>query len=183
MRAVGLDPVHDTRRVFRALCKATSRPGRIVETGVDPADHAVLATLVDHEVTAWTPHDRLRDALANRGRLDAADPTNAGVVHADGRPDWDVRECDRGTLVEPSEGATVVYRVDGLGAASDAGLTGLELTGPGVDGTRRVGVGLPAEELDRLAAAQSTYPRGVDAYFAAGERVAAVPRSSELEVL
>jgi alpha-D-ribose 1-methylphosphonate 5-triphosphate synthase subunit PhnH len=183
VRALGLDPVRDTRRAFRALCDATSRPGTVVSVAADPADHAVVATLVDHEVTTWTPDERLREALENQGRLDAASPTSADVVHAIGRPDWDVRECDRGTLVEPSEGATVVYRVDDLGDADDPGLTGVELAGPGVDGTRRVGVGLRAGELERLAEAQSTYPRGVDAYFAVGERVAAIPRSSELEVL
>lgn len=209
MRTLGFDPVHDTQTAFRALCDATSRPGSVVGVGAEPADHAILATLVDHEVTAWTDDDRLRSALDRQGRFEEAPPTEADVVHTRGSPEWDVRECTRGTLVEPSEGATVVYRVEGLagvedvaehdGARTDAGAiadgdasptadpddahpTTVVLGGPGVDGSRRVSIGLPAAELEALAEAQSTYPRGVDAYFAADGRVAAIPRSSELEV-
>lgn len=183
MRALGIDPVHGTRATFRALCDATSRPGTVVETGNDPSDRAVVATLADHEVSVWTDDEDLRSALERRGRLTAAPPADADLLHVRGRPDWDVRECQRGTLVEPSRGATVVYRVRGLGDAARPALTGVRLSGPGVDGIRRLGVGLPAAELERLAAAQSTYPRGVDAYFTAGDRIAAVPRSGDLEVL
>lgn len=186
MRALSIDPVHDTRRTFRALCDATARPGTVVDVTVESADRAVLATLVDHEVRTWSDDEELTSALADRGRLAKAPPDEADVLHVTGVPDWDVRECDRGSLVEPSDGATVVYRVSGLAAGDGGGgedCTEIELTGPGVDGRRRVGVGLPDDELDRLAQAQSTYPRGVDAYFAAGRRVAAVPRSSSLEVV
>ncbi|SFR90811.1 alpha-D-ribose 1-methylphosphonate 5-triphosphate synthase subunit PhnH [Halomicrobium zhouii] len=183
MRALGIDPVHDTRATFRALCDATSRPGTVADVGTTPAGHAILATVVDHEVRTWTDDDALRSALESRGRFDPAEPAEADLLHTHGQPDWDVRECSRGSLVEPSDGATVVYRVDGLEAGSDSALTIVELTGPGVDGTRRLSVGLPAGELERLREAQSTYPRGVDAYLASERRVAAIPRSNELEVV
>ncbi|GAB3691320.1 phosphonate C-P lyase system protein PhnH [Salinarchaeum chitinilyticum] len=190
MRALGLDPVHDTQTTFRALCDATSRPGTVVELDATPADHAVVATLVDHEVTTWTDDDRLRSALESEGRLEEAPATAADVVHTRGVPEWDVRDCVRGSLVEPSQGATVVYRVETIVAvddapvesALDADLTTIELSGPGVDGTRRVATDLPASEFEALADAQSTYPRGVDAYFATAEQLTAIPRSGELEV-
>ncbi len=175
MRALGLDPVHDTRATFRALCGALSRPGT-VESAPAPADHAVVATLVDHEVTAAVDDTRLREALERAGRLSPADPAEADVCHAAGVPEWDVRSLSRGTLVEPSEGATVVYRVDDVRSG-----TGLTLSGPGVPGERRAAVDLPAAELERLAAARE-YPRGVDAVFAAGDELLAVPRSTTVEV-
>jgi len=183
VRALGIDPVHDARTAFRALCDATSRPGTVAGVGTSPADHAVLAAIVDHEVRAWTDDGALREALESQGRFDPSDPAEADVLHTRGRPEWDVRECRRGSLVEPSEGATVVYRVDGLEPGADSALTTVELIGPGVDGTRHLGVGLPADELERLREAQSTYPRGVDAYLATDECVAAIPRSNELEVV
>lgn len=183
MRALDIDPVHDTRTAFRALCDATSRPGTVTDVGTTPADHAILATLVDHEVRTWTDDGALRSALESQGRFDPSEPAEADLLHTRGRPDWDVRECSRGSLVEPSEGATVVYRVDDLEGGSDSALTTVELTGPGVDGTRRLGVGLPAGELERLREAQSTYPRGVDAYLTSEGHAAAIPRSNELEVV
>jgi alpha-D-ribose 1-methylphosphonate 5-triphosphate synthase subunit PhnH len=174
MRALGLDPVHDTRETFRALCAAMSRPGT-VETVPAPADHAVLATLVDHEVTLASGDEELRAALNREGRLVEADPHGADVLHARGVPEWDVREAEHGSLTEPSGGATVVYR-----AAVGTGTT-VHLQGPGIPGERTVAVDLPREELERLAAARS-YPQGVDAVVAGGDRITAVPRSASVEV-
>lgn len=174
MRGLGLDPVHDTRATFRALCAAMSRPGT-VETVPAPADYAVLATLVDHEVTLATADADLRGALRREGRLVEADPETADVLHARDVPDWDVREAATGSPAEPSEGATVVYR-----AAVGTGTT-VHLQGPGVPGERTLAVDLPASELEALATARS-YPQGVDAVFAADETVAAIPRSTSVEV-
>ncbi|MFB6296891.1 MAG: phosphonate C-P lyase system protein PhnH [Salinirussus sp.] len=175
MRALGLDPVGDTRAAFRGLCAAMSRPGTR-QAVPEPADRAVLATLVDHEVTVATSDGKLLRALDREGRLSEAPPQAADILHARGVPEWDVRDADRGTRIEPSDGATVVYRVGRW--------SGTEVTvrGPGVPGERDVEVGLPAAELDRLAEASADYPRGVDAVFAAGGQVVALPRSATLEV-
>jgi alpha-D-ribose 1-methylphosphonate 5-triphosphate synthase subunit PhnH len=182
VRALGLDPVHDTRETFRALCDAMSRPGTIQRAPAAPADHAVAATLVDHEVTAHTDDETLREALAAQGRLELADPEEAAVVHAGGVPTWDVRDLSRGSLVEPSDGATVLYRVESLSADPVDGATTVGLSGPGIPGTRTVSVGLPASELAAIAEAQSTYPRGVDAVFTTVDRILAIPRSVRTEV-
>ncbi|MFB6174034.1 MAG: phosphonate C-P lyase system protein PhnH [Halobacteriales archaeon] len=182
MRALGIDPVHDTRETFRALCAATSRPGTVRRVPTPPADHAVAATLVDHEVTTHTPDADLRAALAAAGRYEPAPPEAADVVHARGAPEWDVRDLERGSPVEPSDGATVLYRVGDLSADPAAGETAVTVAGPGVPGERTAGVDLPAAELRALAEAGSTYPRGVDAVFAADKRLFALPRSVSLEV-
>lgn len=182
MRALGIDPVHGTRAAFRALLDAMSRPGT-VEAAPEPADHAVVATLVDHEVAVATDDDRLREALASEGRLDASDPAEAAIVHASDPDFVDVADCARGSLVEPSDGATVVYRVAALAEGAADGLTTVSLTGPGVDGAARLSVDLPAAELDAIAEAGSQFPRGVDAVFATDDAVAAIPRSATMELL
>ena len=181
MRALDIDPVHDTRRTFDGLLSAMSRPGT-VHTVPSPADHAVVSTLVDREVTVATDDDTLRDALLRQGRLDSAPPEAADVVHVPDHAAVDVRECKRGSLVEPSEGATVVYRVETVATGRSDGTT-VTLSGPGVDGTRTLSVSLPEAQLSALAAAQSDYPLGVEAVFAAQERLAAVPRSVTMEVV
>lgn len=181
MRALGIDPVHDTRRTFDGLLAAMSRPGT-VQSVPAPADHAVVATLVDHEVSVATDDETLRETLSGQGRLDAAPPEAADIVHARTHTGWDVRDCERGSLVEPSEGATVVYRVDTVAAGTREDCTILSLSGPGVDGAATLSVSLPESELRALAEAQSSYPRGVDAVFAAEQQVAALPRSVTLEV-
>ena len=181
MRAVGVDPVDDTRVTFRALLDAMSRPGT-VESVPARADHAVVSTLVDHEITVATDDDELRTALSEQGRLDAAAPDAADIVHARDYTGFDVTACKRGSLVEPSNGATVVYAVDAVVPTTDTDMTTVALTGPGVDGTTTLSVPLPETELTAIADAQADYPRGVDAVFAAEETVAAVPRSVHMEV-
>lgn len=181
MRALGLDPVHGTRKGFRAVLTAMSRPGT-VEPAPERADYAVVSAVVDHEVSFATDDDRLSDALASQGRLEAADPASADIVHATDPGFVDIGDCARGSLVEPSDGATVVYRVGALTEGGADDLTTASLTGPGVDGTATLSVDLPAAELDALAEAQSAFPRGVDAVFATDDAVAAVPRSATIEL-
>ena len=182
MRAVGVDPVHGTRETYRALLDAMSRPGTVGPVP-EPADHAVVVTLVDHEVGCWTDDDGLRSDLASQGRLDAADQSEAAVVHARDHENVTVQDCRRGSLVEPSDGATVVYRVDRVAAGTDPALTTVELTGPGVDGAAELSVALSPDELDAIAEAGSQFPRGVDAVFATDDAVAAIPRSATMELL
>lgn len=162
-----------------------SRPGTIQQTPTDPADHAVVATLVDHEISLYTVDTELRETLSSQGRLKDAEPEAADIVHTHGVPTWDVTDLTRGSLVEPSEGATVIYRVDGLSsgdAEDDSELTTITLSGPGIPDTRSVAVGLSGDELNAIAAAQSAYPRGVDAVFTAEDRLLTVPRSVSMEV-
>lgn len=179
-----MDPVHDTRACFRALVDATSRPGTVTSVPIEPADHAVLSTLVDHEVTCFTPDETIRSVLENQGRFTAAEADRASIVHAPDPGECPVRDLKRGTLKEPNLGATVVYRVDGLAASpeEDTGTT-LVLSGPGVPGERRLGVrGFAPNDARALADAQSSYPRGVDAVLTTEQSIAAVPRSIDLEV-
>jgi alpha-D-ribose 1-methylphosphonate 5-triphosphate synthase subunit PhnH len=191
MRALGVDPVHDTRRTFRALVDAMARPGTVESVPVSPADHAVLATLVDHEVTLHTADERLREVLASAGRYEPAPVDEADVVHVHNSTGGRIADAERGTLKEPSDGATAVYRVDGLasGPAGDdarslsADSLSLRTTGPGVPGRREFRVaGPPESEVAAIATAGETFPRGVEVVLAAGDALAALPRSVSVEV-
>lgn len=190
MKALDIDPVHDTRKTFRTLCTALSHPGTIKEVGVTPADHAVVATLVDDELQAQIDDKELTSALDARGRYEAADADEADVIHTRGTPSWDIRDVPRGTLLEPSDGATVIYRVETLTTPASSSRSAFErddtinhdvirIDGPGVpaETDRTVTIGLPPEELDRISTAQSTYPRGVDVIITTAESVLAIPRS------
>jgi alpha-D-ribose 1-methylphosphonate 5-triphosphate synthase subunit PhnH len=195
MRALGVDPVHDTRSTFRALVGAMARPGTVESVPAAPADHAVLATLVDHEVTLHTEDDELREALSNAGRYEPAPLERADVIHVRGSTDERITDAERGTLKEPSDGAIAVYRVDGLaeGPAGDEesedgrslpdDAVALRVAGPGVPGRQQFRVaGVPETEVGAIADVGDEFPRGVEAVFAAEETVAALPRSVSVEV-
>jgi len=204
VRALDIDPVHDTRKTFRSLVNAMSRPGTVQTGPTTPMDHAVISTLVDHEVGIRTDDEELRDALAAEGRLTDASFDEADIVHVRGNTDERIRDVRRGTLKEPSRGGTVVYRVEELDGEMDVDVVEeverdtvdslptkrqsidyqlLELSGPGVPGTRVLGVaGIGAPEIDAIADAQSAFPRGVDVVLTTKRQVAALPRSISLEV-
>lgn len=183
-----MDPVHDTRAVFQSVMNAMSRPGTIHEILTAPADHAVLATLVDHEVTLDSRDERICDALAAEGRLTEAPLADADIVHVVPDAEVDLREAKHGTRKEPSAGATVVYRVRHLSASDGSSraatdVSMVELSGPGIDGTRSIAIaGLSTTELETIQEAQADYPRGVDVVMTSDSCVAALPRSVELEV-
>jgi alpha-D-ribose 1-methylphosphonate 5-triphosphate synthase subunit PhnH len=181
-----MDPVADTRRTFRALVDAVARPGTVQTVPVGPADRAVIATLVDHEVTLWSDDEELTDRLAGEGRFDPAPLPEADVVHTTGEADGAITVAHRGTLKEPSDGATVVYRVDALSMDGDpaADTPRLSLAGPGVPDRRELSVeGFSVAEVEAFETATTGFPRGVDVVLTDAERVAALPRTATVEVM
>ncbi|MDY7083429.1 MAG: phosphonate C-P lyase system protein PhnH [Halobacteria archaeon] len=180
MRAVGIEPVHGTRETFRALVDAMSKPGT-VQNAPERADYAVVSTLVDNEIGFYTEDDELHDVLASQGRLNDINFEDANVVHVEGSTGRRVVDANRGTLKEPSMGATVVYRVGEL--AEGEGSTTVRLEGSGVPGTRLLSLNLPEDEIEAIREANSEFPKGVDVVLTTDDKLAAIPRSSEMEVV
>ncbi len=181
MKALEMDPVHDTHETFRSLVDAASQPGTVQTIPHEPAAHAVIATLVDHEVTFCGDDETVLTALEHESRLDEAPFETADVVLVDGPTDGRVTDAKRGTLKEPSEGATIVYAVTRVtDAPSENDCLELAVSGPGVQGTRTFGVDISSDEVAAIKEAQSTYPRGVDVYFTAADRVVSLPRAVDV---
>lgn len=171
--------------VYRAVLSAMSRPGTVQAlpeaAAAAPILH-VLGCLLDHEASFHVHQD---DALARELRhttggrpaqLDQAD----FLVFPSGRSQGLLRHAKRGTLEYPDEGATAIYAVLELEAASGAVL----LSGPGIRGRCAARLdGLPLEELAMLVEVNREFPLGVDAVFLDPHgRVLCVPRSTRIEV-
>lgn len=189
------DVVHDLQLIFRDLLLATSRPAEILtlpDVSTNAAE-AVLLTLLDVEVTFRVLGPDGAAARELEVRLSSA--TGAGVapvaetdfalipgVDSDGA----IRELKRGTLEAPETGATAIYLVDRLAEfAEERGQLALTISGPGVPGSRSLGVeGLSVEELENLQESRAYYPLGVDVYLVDGSgRLAGLPRSVRVEVV
>ncbi len=184
MRALGFDPVGDTQETFRAMVDAMARPGTVQAVPAEPADHAVAVTLVDNEVTFHTRDETLASALEAANRLTPAPASEADIVHLKGDRPQALRDASRGTLKEPSDGATIIYRVGAIHDTAREGHVGLRLRGPGVPDERSLGLdGVSADVLDATADANAAFPRGVEVLVTAEQTIAAVPRSATLEVV
>jgi len=184
-----------SQRAFRALLETASRPGTVADLAavalpaeVPPvlivplalADVEVsVAVLGDADGRWW---DVVRDATGARpAPLDAADVVVAiGPLSAD-----DVAAIRRGTAEEPEGGARVALACTGLHGGGPGGELVLELTGPGVDGHRLLGIdGIAPEVIDAIAAANAAFPRGIDTWLAAPDgRLAGIPRSTRIRRL
>ncbi len=185
--------VHAAQRTFRTLLDAMARPGVVYQLALapdTPPEFAVCMTLLDFEVTYVSTTDDMRathcvEALDQRIALEigcqrsslaeAAFVVSYGALPAAA---WPVLR--RGTLAYPDRGATIIYVVDAIGAATrgDASAS-LALSGPGIEAERYLTVGgLAAAEFQRFAATNRDYPMGVDAILLDPlGQVACVPRS------
>lgn len=170
------------QRVFRELVEAFSRPGDIREIGqcIDGAvaRRAVLATLMDGEMTLADPHGQIAPADWPLLQASPGSSEHARYVAADGgrAPDF---EPALGSLESPEFGATVLIEVDRLGQ----GDISLELAGPGIDGQQQLRLGgLHPDWLMRRADWVGSFPLGVDLLLSDPDRIVALPRTTQIRI-
>jgi len=180
------DPVLDAQGCFRAVLEAMSRPGRVQRLAAPleppaplaPATAAVLLTLVDAETPLFSDAGAEVEAWArfHCGCPMAPEAGAAPFVLATGAPPPLASLC-AGTEEEPEGGATLIWQVDGLEEGA-----GWRLAGPGIAEEHRLRVsGAPGDFLAQWATQRRRFPRGVDVILCAGDRIAALPRTTRIE--
>lgn len=180
------EPVADAQACFRDLLEAMARPGRVhgltglpqAPAPLAPAAAAVLLTLADAETPVWTDAGPAAEEWLrfHAGCPLVAEPGAAAFLLATkGMPD--LAALETGTEEEPHRSATLVLQV---GSLSEGGAW--RLSGPGIERVHRLGVaGLPAGFLAAWTANGARFPRGVDLVLCAGQRLAALPRTTHIE--
>lgn len=187
------DPVMGAQRTFRTVLDVVARPGTIAEIAgcpeppppISSATLALVLALADFETPVWL------DASARAGAQvipslrfhcgcpvveDPATARFALVADAPGMPPLSV--FDPGTPESPDQSTTVIVQVAELAAG-----VGMRWSGPGIAGEARVRVsGLPPGFESGWRGMQDLFPCGVDIVFVAGRRVAALPRTTRIEV-
>lgn len=169
--------------VFRVLLDAMARPGTVGDlkswlSGA-PAALGVLTALCDRTVGLADLTSTLTDtewAFLGAKRSDAS---AAEFILADGAAPPPRNFAPRlGGLETPEDGATVVLTISALGAEPNA-----ELSGPGVAGSRTIGLGgLHHDWMEQRARWVSDFPLGVDVFVCdARGQVAALPRTTRME--
>jgi alpha-D-ribose 1-methylphosphonate 5-triphosphate synthase subunit PhnH len=181
------EPVLDAQRCFRAVLDAMARPGRVQHLAGLPAPPAplgaaaaaVLLTLVDTDTPVWLDAGAAAEAWLrfHAGAPIVPAPADAAFLLASDPPPA-LRDLAQGTEEEPHRSATLIVQV----AALEEG-EGWRLTGPGIEHAHRLRViGLPGDFAAAWQANHALFPRGVDLVFCAGDRLAALPRTTALEI-
>jgi alpha-D-ribose 1-methylphosphonate 5-triphosphate synthase subunit PhnH len=189
-----LDP-EQAQGVFRALLDALARPGLPTRlpagsTGLPRALVPMLA-LADVDVTVAVLADSRDDADAWHEVVRTATGAAKGpagqahMVAALRAPTPDeIAGLERGSAADPERGARLTVACRTLTAAVGGAAPGLrvEVTGPGVPGRRAfAAVGVPADVLTALEAANQGYPAGVDTWLVDDSGTAVgLPRTTRL---
>ncbi len=175
------DPPRGAALAFRAALEAMARPGTIHRIAgaappapLSPAAGALLLTLTDPGTAIVLAGDRdsaeIRDWIA----FQTGAPTNAapGAATVGLGPFPALLPLDQwpmGTPDYPDRSATLIVEMDTLVA------DGARLTGPGIATEARLG--LPGD----LRSGMARFPLGLDIFLCAGDRLAAIPRSTRIE--
>ena len=184
------DPVRDSQTVFRVVLDAMANPGRIAPLPVlveaqdrlGPSAAAICLALVDYETPLWLDPTLASPGAAgylgfHTGAPMASGPETAGFAVLEGATTR-LEVFNTGSDAYPEQGATVIIQVPDLSTEGP-----LTLSGPGIDGQRRLGVvGVPDRFWGERAAVNGGFPRGLDLIFCAGRRIAALPRTTTVRL-
>jgi alpha-D-ribose 1-methylphosphonate 5-triphosphate synthase subunit PhnH len=185
-------PVHDAQAAFRSVMMAMARPGTVrrieavpgTPDALEPAAAAIALALCDFETPVWLdPALAADDAVTSFLAFHTGAPVTATLEAAHfaflprGAELPDFTSFAQGDLSYPDRGATLVIAVQDFDETA-----GWSIAGPGIAGAARFRAWpLPADMPHRLAANHALFPRGVDLLFVAGNRLAALPRSTMVE--
>jgi alpha-D-ribose 1-methylphosphonate 5-triphosphate synthase subunit PhnH len=171
--------------IFRQLMWVSSLPGVVVDLTAaldgQPAHIGVLATLLDGTASLSDPDGLLDETTWSflQARSVAAHLAQYVIFDASQPPPPDFVP-QLGSLTEPECGATLVL----IGAHVGDGELGLDLTGPGIKGTRRLRLsGFHSAWLARRRKWVARFPMGVDVLLTDCVRVAALPRTTQARLL
>ncbi|MEP3245678.1 MAG: phosphonate C-P lyase system protein PhnH [Sneathiella sp.] len=186
------NPAFASSQIFRDVLEALSRPGTVVpapdtlETPgkLNRAATGFLLALADMETPVWISPD-LRDEQTDKYlRFHTGCPltdncSDAAFAVAHHSSDFSfLSSLAVGSSEMPHQSATLIVMVDGF-----TGPTAMTLTGPGIQSKATLSPNPIPDVLVHWAQAnQRLFPCGVDLIFAASSSLAALPRTTRIEV-
>jgi len=181
-----LDPIWqpETQQAqFRLLLEAMSYPGRCYSllniSEENSAALAVLAVLMDSEVSLADPHFRLEEGDWPLLQVNSKELDEADYILCDGSKTLDFLP-KLGSLACPEQSATLILVVEQLGQ----GDINLKLTGPGINGVNELRMnGLAPHWLTMRSDSNGTFPLGVDWILVDKTQMVALPRTTQVEVM
>lgn len=184
------DPVFAAQDVFRLVMDAFSMPGTVVDLGrrasgpapLCAAASAILLTLADYDTPVFFEgSDTHQDAAAwltfQTGAQISGKREDASFVvlsHDSDPARW--ADFARGTMDYPDRSATLILPVSSLNQGEP-----LDLTGPGIETTRRIApAGLREGFVEAMAANAASYPLGFDLVLVCGAEALCLPRTTRI---
>ena len=186
------DPTQESQAVFRKVMDAVARPGTIQDLafapdapqGLDRAAGAVALTLFDFETPTWLD-PALRGATVEGwlrfhcGCPLTDDPQKAAfALVTDALAAPQLAAFNQGDAKYPDRSTTLVIQLPAL-----EGGPRVTLKGPGIKDEASLSLaGLPEGFWRQVQDNHAKFQFGVDLIFVAGDRLAALPRSTRVSI-
>jgi alpha-D-ribose 1-methylphosphonate 5-triphosphate synthase subunit PhnH len=182
---------HDQAKIFRMVLEAMSHPGRIVDfkvstlnppSGLSTEMATLLFTLCDFQTPIWMKSKNLEIMKFIKFHTGAGlteDLSAASFVVVDALSELPMfKDLAQGTHEYPDRSSTLLIQVEAL---SNNGK--IVLTGPGIADQTCFGV-LDADLKfwEELQANHAQYPLGLDVIFVTRGKIAAIPRSTHIQI-
>ncbi len=175
------DPARDAAFAFRAVMTAMSRPGEIATVNgafgpapMSPAAAATLLTLCDMDTGLHLAgeHDcePVRGWVAFHTGAPVTDKAKASFALGSWQDLLPLADYPVGTAEYPDRSTTLIVECSQLSTA------GATLKGPGIESTAT----LSLPEIQGFVANHRLFPLGLDFIFTCGDRLASLPRSTEV---
>lgn len=175
------DPAINSAHAFRSVMEAMARPGTIQDISgaeapapLSNAAGAVLLTLCDTDTPIYLAGDADCDAvrawLAFHTGAPMAGPAQCMFAVGTWNALAPLSAYSLGTPDYPDRSATLI--VDG----ADLDAPGATLTGPGIQDH----ASLPVPEIAAFKTNHALFPLGLDFIFTSGDRLAALPRTTQV---
>ena len=168
---------------FRLVLEAMSRPGRCFSLHTLPTEGpvvlSILSTLLDAEVSLSDPDKLLRkdDWIMLQAKSASVDVADYVLCNASQLPH---KSPKMGTLPNPDQSATLILKVNKLGKGDHR----LKLSGPGIKEIEYLSIkGLDLDWLSKRDDWNCAFPLGVDIILVDDQHVAALPRTTKVEVV
>ena len=186
LQAAFSDPVLDAQLSFRTALKALAEPG-LVQTmdraleldSLQPATYALCLSFLDGDTPLWlaprfdTPMIRANLAF-HCGCPIVAEREMALFGLLDESELLDLSDFDNGSERHPDQSCTLLVQLSSLDNGPQ-----LRWRGPGIKDVQAVELPVPAGFWAQRKE-RSNFPRGLDVFFAAGEHVMGLPRSTHV---
>jgi alpha-D-ribose 1-methylphosphonate 5-triphosphate synthase subunit PhnH len=183
------DGVHAAQATFRTVLHAMASPGSMhampVETVAPPpltsAAAALMLALADLDTPVWLDEAASNDAVQSWLRFHCGCTlvgaySGAAFALITDAAELDLTRFEQGTMEYPDRSATLFIQVASLDGGRE-----YVLTGPGIRDTATLRVeGLPEDFAQRWRRNAAAFPLGVDVVFCCGNRIAALPRTTQV---
>ena len=188
-----VDKVLSAQSTFRSVMEAMARPGRVQQViagagtpgSLMSGAAAIALTLFDHDTPIWLDA-RMRQypEVAKWLKFHSGAPVvddssiSSFALIDDGGALPDLSRFALGSNEYPDRSTTLVIQVESLTHGRD-----YELRGPGIDGVTILRATIePMDLSERLSINETLFPRGIDVVLVSGDAIAAIPRTTRLDV-